>query len=150
MKNACETDAATAEHLISAASLVLLDGKLKCVVDPYTGEIYNIPNFCISDPVYKKIIKKDTVVEEKLIKIQLIHVFKNVSHSIETSNKSFGKDIMKIFCDLEKVEFEKHQIRLLCKGQEIKQDIELFHYNLEEADKIQIMCRKLEVEDVEI
>ena len=142
MKNACETDATTAEHLISAAGLVLLDEKLKCVVDPYTGEVYNIPNFCITDPVTKKIVKTD--IEEKKIKIQLIHVFKNLSHFIQISNKSFGKDIMKIFCDLEKVEFKGHQIRLLCKGQEIKENKELFYYNIEEKDKIQIMCRKLE------
>jgi len=124
--------------------LVLLDGKLKCVVDPYSGEVFNIPNFCICDPVYKKILKKDNVIEEKKIKIELIYVFKNLSHFIEISNKSIGKDIKKVFCDLEKVDYDQHQIRLLCKGQEIKEDIELFHYNLEEKDKIQIMCRKLE------
>ena len=113
-------------------------------MDPYSGEVFNIPNFCICDPVFKKILKKDNIVEEKELKIQLIYVFKNLSHFIQISNKSIGKDVKKIFCSLEKVELEKHQIRLLSKGQEIKDNIELFHYNIEEKDKIQIMCRKLE------
>jgi uncharacterized ubiquitin-like protein YukD len=121
-----------------------LEGKIKCVVDPYSGEIFNIPNFCICDPIYKKIIKKDTNVQEKNIKIQLIYVYKNLSHFIQLSNKSNGKEIIKIFCELEKIKIEEHQIRLLFKGQEIKDDLELFHYNIEEEDIIQIMCRKLE------
>ena len=117
---------------------------MNCIVDPYSGEVFNIPNFCICDPVHKKIIKKDNVIEEKSIKIELIYVFKNLSHYIQASNKSFGIDIKKIFCKLENICVNKHQIRLLSKGQEIKDQIELFHYNIDETDKIQVSCRPLE------
>lgn len=86
--------------------------------------------------------------EEKNIKLELIYVFKNLSHFIQISNKSNGKDIKKIFCELEKIDIGKHQIRLLSKGQEIKENVELYHYNMEEKDKIQIMCRKLEDSEI--
>lgn len=115
-------------------------------MDPYTGEIFNVPNFCICDPIYKKIIKQETFTEEKKIKIELLYVFKNLSHFIQISNKCYGKDIKKTFCELEKIESEKHQIRLLSKGQEIKDDIQIYNYNLQEKDKIQVMCRNLEEE----
>ena len=148
IQNACETDAATAEQLLSAASLIPLDGRMNCIVDPITGEVFNIPNFCICDPLYKKIIKKDENFEETIIKIQLIYVFKNTNHVVQISNKITGIELKKIFCKLENAEYAKHQIRLLAKGQEIKDDLQVCYLGIKDEDKIQVSCRLLDENEI--
>lgn len=149
LKNVCETDNLTAQHLLSSANLVALDGCLKCVVDPYTGIIYNIPNYCITDPVYKKQFNKEILLkEEQIINIQLIHVFNNTFHDLKVSNKITGLELKELFCKLENLEMKQYKIRLLAKGQELRNDTQLCLFNIDEGDKIQVSCFK--IEEIEI
>lgn len=128
-----------------SANLIALDGNIRCVVEPNSGNVFNIPNFCISDPIYKKnIIKEIIVLENKLIKIELLHVFKNKIHHIELSNKSTGLEVKNLFSKLEKIDITEYTIRLLAKGQEIKDNSLLYEYNIDDGDKIQISCQKIE------
>jgi len=139
----------TAEHLLATANLVALDGNLKCIVDPYTGVVYNIPNFCITDPIYKKQFNKELLqIEEKTIKLELMYVFKNLSHHVKVSNKLTGLDIKNLFCKLENLDINEYKIRLLSKGQEIKNESQLYLFNIDEGDKIQISCIKIEELDM--
>jgi len=125
--------------------LVALDGNLRCLVDPYNGTVYNIPNYCITDPTYKKNYNKENLnKEEKKINLELIYVFKNISHHIKVSNKINGFDLKNYFCKLENINIDEYRIRLLTKGQEIKNDIELILLNVDEGDKIQVSCFKIE------
>jgi uncharacterized ubiquitin-like protein YukD len=133
--------------LLISANLVALDGNIKCVVDPYSGAIFNIPNFCIGDPLFKRKIYDNLPKAEKIIKVELIFVFKNTTHHLKISNKSSGNDIKEMFCKLENLQIDQYQIRLLSKGQEIKNDSLLCMYNIEDGDKIQVSCRKLDESD---
>jgi hypothetical protein len=145
LKNVCETDSLTAEQLLSSANLVALDGCLKCVVDPYTGIVYNIPNYCITDPVYKKQFNKEILQKAEIIlHLDLLYVFNNVIHPVKVSNKITGLELKALFCKLENIDINKHKIRLLAKGQELKNDVQLCLFNIVEGDKIQVSCMKIE------
>lgn len=114
-------------------------------MDPYSGEVFNIPNFCICDPIYKRhICKEDIAKEEKIINLELLYVFKNATHQIQISNKAVGLEIKNLFCKLEKIDLNEHQIRLLSKGQEIKNDSVICQFNISDGDKIQVSCVKYE------
>jgi len=118
---------------------------LQCVVDYFSGIIYNIPNFCITDPVYKKNLNIEILnKEEKKINLELIYVFKNISHHINVSNKISGIELKNYFCKIEKINFDEHKIRLLAKGQEIKNENQLIQFNIDNEDKIQISCLRNE------
>jgi hypothetical protein len=48
-----------------------VDGSIRCVVDVRTGTIFNIPNFCITDPVFEKNFEEleNKNIEEKAITV---------------------------------------------------------------------------------
>jgi hypothetical protein len=52
-----------------AADFVPLDGNLLSVVDQRTGIVYNIPNFCINEPVYVKEFLDPEKVDLKIIRV---------------------------------------------------------------------------------
>jgi hypothetical protein len=66
IKSACETDHLSAQEILNNVQLVCLEGNMKCIVDPSNGTVYNIPNFVINDPFYKK---EDIVDEEKTLNV---------------------------------------------------------------------------------
>jgi hypothetical protein len=52
--------------------LVCLEGNLKCVVDTNSGLVFNIPNFCINDPLFKKEYLHAEEVPEKILNVNKI------------------------------------------------------------------------------
>jgi hypothetical protein len=72
IQRACETDHATAELILSNSGLVCLDGNMKCIVDTASGVVFNLPNFCINDPYYKKEFLKPEEVPEKMLAVRII------------------------------------------------------------------------------
>jgi len=114
-------------------------------VDPYTGVVYNIPNYCITDPVYKKQFDKEMLKkEDKIINLQFLYIFKNKIHDLKVNNKTTGLELKELFCKLENIEMNDYKIRLLAKGQELKNDSQLCLFNIIDGDKIQVSCVKLE------
>ncbi len=72
IQRACETDSETAEIILNHAGLVCLDGNMKCLVDTASGCVFNIPNFCINDPLFKKELLIDEQVLEQTLNVILI------------------------------------------------------------------------------
>ena len=75
LKGCCETDASnllyklgTAQQILNNAKLFPVEGSLKMVAD-VDGNIYNIPNFCINDPLFVKEYKVDGEQPEKLVEV---------------------------------------------------------------------------------
>ena len=67
IRSCCETDGETAYQILISSGLYCLDNCIRNVVDQQ-GNVYNVPNFLINDPVYIKEFekeKKDKVKEEK-------------------------------------------------------------------------------------
>jgi hypothetical protein len=42
---------------------------MKCIVDTATGVVFNVPNFCINDPYFKKEFLKPEEVPEKILSV---------------------------------------------------------------------------------
>lgn len=59
----------SAEFILDNANLAVVDGCMRCIVDRESGNVYNLPNFVINDPFYKKDVKKEEIFEEKRIKV---------------------------------------------------------------------------------
>lgn len=83
IRNACEFDASKlnffifidiAEQILTENHLVALDGCMKTIVDMQTGEVYQIPNFCICEPTFVKKLEED-IVEEQKLNVYLIFTF---------------------------------------------------------------------------
>jgi len=72
IQRACETDHATAEFILLNAGFVCLENNMKCIIDTNSTLVFNVPNFCINDPLFKKEFNDNIVVEEKIIHVNLI------------------------------------------------------------------------------
>lgn len=48
----------TAAQILIEEEMQCVDGNIRCVVDVKTGTIFNVPNFCITDPVFEKIFEE--------------------------------------------------------------------------------------------
>ena len=50
---------------------------MKCIVDTASGVVFNLPNFCINDPFYKKEFLKAEEVPEKILEVRKFKFLKN-------------------------------------------------------------------------
>ncbi len=48
---------------------------MKCIVDTATGVVFNVPNFCINDPYFKKEFLKPEEVPEKILSVIYQNLF---------------------------------------------------------------------------
>ncbi len=74
IQRACETDNMTAELIFANSGLVCLEGNMKCIVDSNSGAVFNIPNFCINDPLFKKEFLVAETVPEKNLSVSQINI----------------------------------------------------------------------------
>jgi hypothetical protein len=68
----------------------------------------------------------------------LIYYIDNKETELAVTNKYNGLEVKKLYCDKEKIISEKFKIRLLYKGQEIKDEQYLFYFTLENNSRLQI------------
>jgi hypothetical protein len=69
IRSACETDHLSALEILNNYQLVCLESCMKCIVEPTNGTVYNLPNFVINDPLYKK---EDVLDDEKLLNVNFL------------------------------------------------------------------------------
>jgi hypothetical protein len=110
-------------------------------------QIYNVPNFCICDPIYEKDFtmfeSNSDNFKQKYLTITLIYVFDNTQHTFEVSNKIYGKELKALYADATNKPLNKYRLRLLLKGQEIRDDHPLFFYGIDEDNRIQVSIAEL-------
>jgi hypothetical protein len=119
---------------------------MRCILDKTTGEIFNVPNFCIIDPVYERDfnVYNSKEIKEKKINIFLFNLRNNTQVEMMVSNKMNGKDVKAMFVEKAGIDLNKFRIRLLCKGQEIKDDLCLYHFNLDNNSHIHVSLSEIE------
>ena len=102
---------------------------MRCILDKTTGEIFNVPNFCIIDPVYERDFNvfNNKEIKEKKINIFLFDLRSNKQIELQVSNKMSGDKLKAMFAEKASIDMNRFRIRLLCKGQEIKDDLCLYH-----------------------
>ena len=127
IKRAVEYDESRSSLLLKEYNIKPVNGCINHLVDP-KGNYYKIPNYCINDPYFEKIIVDENNVKEEKIKIKL-YGWKNLE--IEINNKLKGKDLKNEIRMKEKIE-EGNIIKLFYKGAEIKDDDFLYKHDLNE------------------
>ena len=127
IKRAVEYDESRSSLLLKEYNIKPVNGCINHLVDS-KGNYYKIPNYCINDPYFEKIIVDENNVKEEKIKIKL-YGWKNLE--IEINNKLKGKDLKNEIRMKEKIE-EGNIIKLFYKGAEIKDDDYLYKHDLNE------------------
>ena len=127
IKRAVEYDESRSSLLLKEYNIKPVNGCINHLVDS-KGNYYKIPNYCINDPYFEKIIVDENNVKEEKIKVKL-YGWKNLE--IEINNKLKGKDLKNEIKMKEKIE-EDNIIKLFYKGAEIKDDDYLYKHDLNE------------------
>ena len=150
LKQACETDNATAISLLESIDLVPIEGCLNRVKDFVNDKEYRIPNYCINDPVIKKVIKPidPNKIESKKITINIVDMTNpNNKDSISIPSNIYCLDLKKCYMKVKKLSTEDYRIRCFFNGSEIKDDHLLAQHNLINKSNIQFLINKIESED---
>ena len=140
LKQLCEMPQSEEEDLnvmLEAYGLVTYN---KCINITYdtSGALYEIPNYCINEPYKYKIIEneKEKPKEEKIsFKLKGTHNTKITCSNYETVNKVKEK-VSK------KYNVETDKIRLFFYGREMKNDMELWNYNVSKDCVVILMINK--------
>ena len=133
----------TALELLNTTELQMVGDNMKCIINPLNPNvIYNVPNWCICDPVYVKDFEtfknSENLIKEVNVTVILCYVFDNKETAIKISNKAKGKDLKRIYSQMENKPLEKYRLRLLFKGQEIQDEHSLFYHNIENQSRIHV------------
>ena len=138
LKELCEMseeDEATIEAMLQAYDLVAYKNCINITYDA-SGCIYEIPNYCINDP-YKYDLPESHLQkpEEKKVAFHLKKDNKKIK--IKCSNHSIVEKIKTKISG--KIDADKDKIRLFYCGREMKNDKELWIYNIEDNCVVIVM-----------
>jgi hypothetical protein len=146
IRQACIMDDIRAESIIKSIGLKPLAGCINELRDK-NGKIFRIPNFCINDPYFEKIIPIDDEKIQKIpeqIFVNLYNLYLNKYFKVEIYDTFTGKDIKQLYCKLENLDFEEYKIRLFFGGAEVADSHELYKHNVKNDYTIQILVIKNE------
>ncbi len=133
----------SAKEILAADDLQCIGSNMQCVINIHHPEtLYNIPNFCICDPVHEKDYaqyeKTEDQIKEKSFKVSVCYVFDNTETKLSVTNKTTGKELKDLYAKALNISLDKFRLRLLLKGQEIKDEHALFYHNIDEKARIQV------------
>ena len=106
------------------------------------GEHYFVPNYCINDPYFEKVLKNEDVPEKK-VKLFLYDVSSDTAVEETFSNHDTGEKIKNKFIQEAKIKENEYKIRLFFSGSEIKNSDCIYQHGLEDNFKIQVMKIKI-------
>jgi len=139
IKQACAMDDVRAENIIKAIGLKPLNGCINELLDN-SGKIYRVPNFCINDPYFEKIINiNNTENVPKMIIIKLYNLYSNNYLSLEVNNTMTGQELKDLYCKSVKLNNNYYITRLIFGGAEIKDDHKLIDHKIQNDYIVQIM-----------
>jgi DUF2075 family protein len=129
---------------MKASNIVTYKGCINVTYDN-KGYLYEIPNYCINDPVeYIKIEEKLPQKEEDIeIKIRCLNIEEKIIINNYKKIKDLKNDIQK--CDTFIQKFELDNIRLFFGGKELLDEKEIWFYNIEDDSIIQMLAKPLEL-----
>ena len=128
---------------MKASNIVTYKGCINVTYDD-KGYLYEIPNYCINDPVeYLKFEEKKPLIKEDIkVKIRCL----NYEEKIKINNYQTIKELRDIIkeCDGFKNKFKLDNIRLFFGGKELIDKKEVWFYNIESDSIIQMLASPLE------
>ena len=136
IKRAVEYDESRSSLLLKEYNIKPVNGCINHLVDS-KGNYYKIPNYCINDPYFEKIIVDENNVKEEKIKIKL-YGWKNLE--IEINNKLKGNELKNEIKNKELFGDDKI-IRLFYRGKEILDEDYIFNHDLNESIPIMLLVK---------
>lgn len=131
-------------EFLNAAGVTCTDNCINLTYDT-TGFYYEIPNYCINDPYkYDYISRKDSVKQPREDTIDVI-VRKTIQDkTFNIKNSIFVYEFKKIISkNFETFELNEQLIRLFYSGKELRDDDQLWMYNILNGSIVQMMIRTI-------
>jgi len=143
IKQACIMDDVRASNKLKSLGLNTLNGCINHIVDSRNNH-YQIPNFCINDPYFEKVISLDDSITDdkrisKLIKFCLFDLYKNIKINLEMLETATGKEIKDIYCKMNNIDIESNFMRLIFGGAEILDNHKLYKHQIKNGFTVQLL-----------
>ena len=139
---ACVFPHIKSEEYLAEHGFKTVEGCINLCVDPQ-GNIYKVPNYCINDPYFEKELKpKNRGNANKIIKIELLNVSKNIKYNLNANENTKGIDLINYYAKLNKIDLKRFVIRLLYGGRLIRENETLYQHNVKNGDFIQVSVFK--------
>jgi hypothetical protein len=138
----------SAKEFLIAEGLQCLGSNIRCVIEISNPDvIYNVPNFCICDPIFEKDFTtcKEDEINQSVFNVIIVYVFESRETQLSVTGKTLGKDLKRLYADKHSLSLDKFRLRMLFKGQEIIDDHPLFYHKIENNSKIQVSIADLSI-----
>lgn len=111
------------------------------------GNHYYIPNYCINDPYFEKLILKEDVAgtsAENTLKVFITDLYDNKKIELVVSSNTTGLQLKKLYFEHNTDDIDRYRTRLLFGGSEIKDEHKLYQHNLKDEYQIQLIKNLIE------
>ena len=128
---------------MKASNIVTYKGCINVTYDN-KGFLYEIPNYCINDPLeYEKIEEKIPLIKEDFeVKIRCFNLEEKIKINNFDNIKELKENIKK--CEKFNKKYELNNIRLFFGGKELNDKKEIWYYNIQNESIIQMLANPLE------
>ena len=128
---------------MKASNIVTYKGCINVTYDN-KGFLYEIPNYCINDPLeYEKFEEKKPLIKEEIeVKIRCFNLEEKIKINNFDNIKEIKENIKK--CEKFNKKYELNNIRLFFGGKELNDKKEVWYYNIQNNSIIQMLANPLE------
>ena len=128
---------------MKASNIVTYKGCINVTYDN-KGFLYEIPNYCINDPLeYEKFEEKKPVIKEDIeVKIRCFNLEEKIKINNFDNITEIKENIKK--CEKFNKKYELNNIRLFFGGKELNDKKEVWYYNIQNNSIIQMLANPLE------
>ena len=128
---------------MKASNIVTYKGCINVTYDN-KGFLYEIPNYCINDPLeYEKIEEKIPLIKEDIeVKIRCFNLEEKIKINNFDNIEVLKENIKK--CEKFNKKYELNNIRLFFGGKELNDKKEIWYYNIQNESIIQMLANPLE------
>ena len=128
---------------MKASNIVTYKGCINVTYDN-KGFLYEIPNYCINDPLeYEKIEEKIPLIKEDIeVKIRCFNLEEKIKINNFDNIEVLKENIKK--CEKFNKKYELNNIRLFFWGKELNDKKEIWYYNIQNESIIQMLANPLE------
>jgi len=128
---------------MKASNIVTYKGCINVTYDN-KGFLYEIPNYCINDPLeYEKFEEKKPLIKEDIeVKIRCFNLEEKIKINNFDNITEIKENIKK--CEKFNKKYESNNIRLFFGGKELNDKKEVWYYNIQNNSIIQMLANPLE------
>lgn len=145
----CEVGGDEAEKILQIHNQKVVEKDMKRTYNLFhPNYIYQIPNYCIADPVFVKDFNAyekiyDTT-DDNILNLNLFYFNDNKTYPLRITNKCTGFDLKRKFAKMMKINLQMNKLRVVCRGQELTDTHCLYFHDLDENSRIVVMCSQIQ------